>query len=96
MSEAIEKKRKDSVHSKDSMKKRDSITKIPGEKQQEEETKKKKEAAGATLIEKEATRTGSVGWQVYYYYFKNLGPLGAFLVIFAQIMYQGSSVGTQL
>ena len=38
--------------------------------------------------------TGSVSWQVYSYYARYLGLLGVIIGVSAQILYQGSSIGT--
>ena len=48
----------------------------------------KKQKEGGTLIEKEVSQTGSVGWGVYFYYFKNLGLLGSMTVLISQCIFQ--------
>ena len=50
--------------------------------------------AGTTLIEKEGLETGSVGWDVYFFYMKALGFLGVFISFTFQLLYQGSNIGT--
>ena len=43
---------------------------------------------GAKLIEKEVAETGSVGWGVYAYYARNMGFVGVFVSVLAQIFCQ--------
>ena len=49
---------------------------------------------GAKLIEKEVAETGSVGFDVYGYYLRNVGLFGSVVGILMQLVYQGTSIGT--
>ena len=51
-------------------------------------------AKGAQLIEKEVAETGSVGFDVYGYYLRNVGLFGSVVGILMQLVYQGTSIGT--
>ncbi len=47
-----------------------------------------KDKPGATLIEKEAAETGSVGWDVYRYYMRAVGIPGVVTIVTMQVLYQ--------
>ena len=57
---------------------------------------KNDQKVGTKLIDKEAVETGSVSLKVYIYYMKYLGFFGVVIAIATQIMYQGSSIGTNV
>lgn len=95
--------RKDSFHRQDSVLSEHSSTvpKIDRDRKQsviEEEpdggVEQKEEKIGTTLIDKETVETGSVSLKVYMYYIRNVGLVGALLGVLMQLVYQGSSLGT--
>ena len=57
---------------------------------------KKGQKVGTKLIDKETVETGSVNFKVYIYYMKYLGIFGVIVAIATQLMYQGSSIGTNV
>ncbi len=58
---------------------------------QNEKNKKK-----GALIEEETAATGAVGRDVYMYYFKSIGLYGVAFMVFMQVIYQASTLGTSL
>lgn len=56
--------------------------------------KKEDQKAGTNLINQESVETGSVSAKVYLYYMRYLGISGALLGVATQLIYQGSSIGT--
>ena len=94
---SIEKKRKDSTASAESVtEKAVHDANLSPIKEKPKSEKPEEVKAGGKLIEKETSETGSVKLDVYFYYFKNLGLCGALTVVTMQILYQLSSLGTNV